>query len=152
MKAVIQRVFSAKVDADGKFSGKCDNGLMILLGVVKGDDQAQASILARKIAQLRIFCDDEGKMNRSILDIGGSALVVSNFTLGADTKKGTRPSFDKAMAPDEANRLYEFFVGELKALGVPVQTGVFGAKMVIDMQCDGPVTIIMDTDTWRNSN
>ncbi len=149
MKAVIQRVFAAKVDADGVFAGKTDGGLMILLGVVKGDGEEQASLLARKIAQLRIFCDNEGKMNRSVADIGGSALVVSNFTLGADVKKGTRPSFDKAMEPAEADRLYNFFVKELSSNGVPTQTGVFGAKMVIDMQCDGPVTILMDTDIWR---
>ena len=149
MKAVIQRVFSAKVDADGRPAGSCGNGLMVLLGVSKGDGKEQATLLAKKIAQLRIFCDSEGKMNRSVTDIGGSALVVSNFTLAADIKKGTRPSFDKAMPPEEADRLYEFFVGELKALGVSTETGVFGAKMVIDMQCDGPVTIVMDTDIWR---
>jgi len=149
MKAVIQRVFASSVIADGKPAGSGKQGLLVLLGVVKGDGDEQACLLAEKISKLRIFCDAEGKMNRSVTDIGGSVVAVSNFTLGADVKKGTRPSFDNAMEPQEANRLYELFVSHLKALGVPCETGVFGAKMVIDMQCDGPVTIIMDTDIWR---
>ena len=149
MKAVIQRVFAASVVADGKPAGKGEQGLLVLLGVVKGDTENEATLLAEKIAKLRIFCDDDGKMNRSVCDIGGSIVAVSNFTLGADVKKGTRPSFDNAMPPAEANRLYELFVSHLKALGIPTETGVFGAKMVIDMQCDGPVTIVMDTDIWR---
>ncbi|MBQ5810199.1 MAG: D-tyrosyl-tRNA(Tyr) deacylase [Clostridia bacterium] len=151
MKAVIQRVFKASVVADGNSAGSGDYGLLVLLGVVAGDTEEQATLLAKKIAQLRIFCDDEGKMNRSIVDIGGQAVVVSNFTLAADMKKGTRPSFDKAMPPQEADRLYKFFVGELAAYGIHTETGVFGAKMVIDMQCDGPVTLIMDTDIWRKA-
>lgn len=149
MKAVVQRIWNASVIADGEAAGKGGQGLLILLGVVAEDTEAEARLLASKIAKLRIFCDSEGKMNRSVADIGGDAVVVSNFTLAADIKKGTRPSFDKAMPPAEANRLYEYFVGELRNLGIHTETGVFGAKMEIELNCDGPVTIIMDTDIWR---
>ena len=151
MKAVVQRVFGAAVTADGHDSGKIEKGLLVLLGVVKGDTEAEAELLAQKIASLRIFCDDDGRMNRSVTDISGSILIVSNFTLAADIRKGTRPSFDKAMEPEEANRLYEFFVDCLKQREITTDTGEFGAKMVIDMQCDGPVTIVMDTDIWRKN-
>lgn len=149
MKAVIQRVFSAAVTADGHDAGRVQQGLLVLLGVAKGDTEAEAELLAKKVAQLRVFCDDEGRMNRSVADINGAVLTVSNFTLAADVRKGTRPSFDTAMEPTEANRLYEYFVGCLNDMGVVTATGEFGAKMVIDMQCDGPVTIVMDTDIWR---
>lgn len=149
MKAVVQRMNRASVVADGAPAGSGGKGLLVLLGVVAEDTEAEATLLASKIAKLRIFCDEEDKMNRSVLDIGGDVVVVSNFTLAADIKKGTRPSFDKAKAPAEADRLYRFFVNELSALGLHVETGVFGAKMEIDMECDGPVTIVMDTDIWR---
>lgn len=149
MKAVVQRIWNASVVADGENAGKGAQGLLILLGVVAEDTDEEARLLASKVAKLRIFCDDEGKMNRSVADIGGDIVVVSNFTLAADIKKGTRPSFDKAMAPAEADRLYELFVAELRGLGIHTETGVFGAKMEINMVCDGPVTIIMDTDIWR---
>ena len=149
MIAIIQRVSTASVIADGVPSGSIEKGLLVLLGVRQDDTKEKAELLARKTAALRIFCDENDKMNLSLVDIGGGALVVSNFTLCADTKKGNRPSFIDAMAPDEANRLYEYFCCCLKQNGVErVETGVFGADMKIDMSCDGPVTITLNTDTW----
>ena len=150
MKAVVQRVKSASVTVDGHITGEINDGLLILLGVAKGDGADEVELLAKKTAELRIFCDENGKMNRSLLDIGGGALVVSNFTLAADVRKGTRPSFDTAMPPAEAETLYNAFVDRLKEIGVKsVATGEFGAKMRVDMSGDGPVTILLDTDIWR---
>ena len=150
MKAVIQRAARAAVTAEGRTVGAIGPGLMILLGVVKGDGEAEADLLARKTAALRIFTDDNGKMNRSVLDIEGGALVVSNFTLCADTRKGNRPSFDRAMEPEGANELYERFAEGLRQADVsPVATGAFGADMAVELLNDGPVTILLDTDTWR---
>lgn len=150
MKAIIQRVSGAKVLVDDNVVGAVEKGYVILLGVGNEDTPAEADLLANKTANLRIFEDSEGKMNLSLLDIGGEALVVSNFTLCADTKKGNRPSFINAMAPDGANALYEFFCEKLLEKGVKrVQTGVFGADMQVCLVNDGPVTITLDTDIWR---
>lgn len=149
MKAIIQRVSSASVSVDGVVRGSAEQGFLVLLGVTEGDSEKEAELLARKTAALRIFCDSEDKMNLSLTDIGGDALVVSNFTLCADTKKGNRPSFINAMAPDRANELYEYYCEALKKNGVNrVEKGVFGADMKIAINADGPVTITLDTDIW----
>lgn len=144
MIAVLQRVSGASVDVDGKQEGSCGQGLCVLLGVAQGDTEADAEALSRKIVNLRIFEDDNGKMNRSILDVGGSMLIVSNFTLLASYKKGNRPDYMGAAAPAEADRLYEYFAS-LCAQSVPVQKGIFGADMKLHIDNDGPVTIVMDS-------
>ena len=150
MKAVVQRMDFAEVTVDGKAVGDGKNGLLVLLGVADGDSDAEAELLASKVSNLRIFCDENDKMNRSVLDVGGSVLTVSNFTLCADTKKGNRPSFIDAMEPNEANRLYMYFIDCLKRNGVAdAKTGEFGADMTINAKLVGPVTILLDTDTWR---
>ncbi len=150
MKAVIQRVSKAGVTVDGDIKGQISEGFLVLLGVEDTDTKEDADILAAKTAKLRVFCDGEDKMNLSLLDIGGEALVISNFTLCADTKKGNRPSFIKAMAPDEANRMYEYFCNKLAEEGVKkVDKGVFGGDMKVELLNDGPVTIILDTAIWR---
>ena len=149
MIAVIQRAASASVVADGIPAGKCGKGLFILCGVVDGDSEKDADILAAKVAKLRIFTDANDKMNLSVTDIGGSALVVSNFTLGADVSHGNRPSFTGAAAPAVAEPLYERFCQQLQAAGVPVEKGVFGADMQIELHADGPVTILMDSKIWK---
>jgi|SRR5205085_10098294 len=144
MRAVCQRVSEARVKVDGANVAEIGGGLVVLLGVARGDTDAQASRLATKIGRLRIFEDDAGKFDRSLLDTGGSALVVSQFTLVADTRKGNRPSLGDAAPPDEAERLYERFCDELRALGVLIETGVFGARMAVGLVNDGPVTIVLD--------
>ena len=144
MIAVIQRVSSATVKVDGELVGSCKEGLCVLLGVAKGDTMADADALVRKILNLRIFEDDAGKMNRSVLDIGGGMLVVSNFTLLAAYKKGNRPDYMGAAAPDEAKALYEYFADNCQMF-VPVGRGIFGADMKVDIANDGPVTIVMDS-------
>lgn len=149
MKIVIQRVQRASVTADGVPAGKCGHGLLLLVGVVPTDTARDAEILAAKIAKMRIFTDENDKMNLSVLDIGGSVLAVSNFTLAADISHGNRPSFTGAAKPDLANPLYEHFCEALRAAGVPVETGVFGADMQIDTVCDGPVTIVADSELWK---
>ncbi len=150
MKAVIQRVSKASVTVDGAIKGQISEGFLVLLGVEDTDTKEDADILAAKTAKLRVFCDGEDKMNLSLLDIGGEALVISNFTLCADTKKGNRPSFIKAMAPDEANRMYEYFCNKLAEEGVKkVEKGVFGGDMKVELLNNGPVTIILDTAIWR---
>jgi D-tyrosyl-tRNA(Tyr) deacylase len=140
MRAVVQRVSRASSNPGGSIG----RGLLILLGVAEGDDEAVARRLAAKVARLRIFEDDSGKFDRSLLDTGGAALVVSQFTLIAETAKGNRPSFSHAAAPDVAEPLYERFVDELRDLGVPVEQGVFGARMAVELVNDGPVTIVLD--------
>jgi len=145
MRAVIQRVNRSSVVSDGVPTGKSGAGFMILLGVKRGDAEKDAAVLAEKISKLRIFCDENGKMNKSVVDIGGSALVVSNFTLYANYAHGNRPDYFTSEEPTRASMLYDYFVSELKK-SVPVETGVFGADMVIDMECDGPVTIVMDSE------
>jgi D-aminoacyl-tRNA deacylase len=143
MRAVCQRVNAARVTAGGEVVGEIAAGLCVLLGVARGDDGDDAARLAGKIARLRIFEDEAGRFDRSLLDTAGSALVVSQFTLIADTAKGNRPSFSDAAPPEEAEPLYERFCAELRALGVPVQTGVFGARMAVELVNDGPVTIVL---------
>ena len=150
MKAVIQRVKSASVTVENECISQIENGLFILLGVGQDDCDEDAVILAKKTANLRIFEDGDGKMNKSVLDILGEVLVVSQFTLLADTKKGNRPSFIKAKEPIEADRLYNLFMKELLFNGVKtVKKGEFGADMLCNINNDGPVTIILDTEIWR---
>ncbi|WP_457605947.1 D-aminoacyl-tRNA deacylase [Nitratifractor sp.] len=144
MIALLQRVRSSSVRVDGKVVGAIGPGLNILLGVVKGDDEESMGKLLAKIPHLRIFPDEEGRMNLSLLEVGGSALVVSQFTLVASLKRGRRPSFDRAMPPEEAERLYERFCEELEHF-VPVERGVFGAMMEVEILNDGPVTLILDS-------
>ena len=146
MIAVIQRVFSASVIADGAPAGKIEKGLYILLGVAKGDCRDDAIALAEKISKLRIFSDENGKMNLSVKDVGGEALIVSNFTLNANYAHGNRPDYLNSAAPDVANDLYEFFVSQLIQRDIKCSTGVFGADMRTDMATDGPVTIVMDSN------
>ncbi len=149
MKAVIQRVNSSSVSVDGTVRGSVGKGYNILLGVMNGDTDSQAELLAAKVAKLRVFEDDAGKMNKSVIDIGGEILVVSQFTLCADIKKGNRPSFTDSAPPAEANRLYELFCSKLRENGISkVETGVFAADMKVEIENDGPVTIVMDTDIW----
>jgi D-tyrosyl-tRNA(Tyr) deacylase len=146
VRAVVQRVREASVAVDGEVVAECGTGLLILFGVASGDDEAAAERLAAKIARLRIFENDEGRFDRSLLDVGGEALTVSQFTLIADSRrqKGTRPDFSKAARPEVAEPLYERFCEALRELGVPVQTGVFGARMAVTIVNDGPVTIVLD--------
>jgi len=144
MRAVIQRVSRASVTVDGEVVGRIDRGLLVLLGVAPGDTEATADAMAGKVARLRIFADEAGKMNRSVRDVGGAALVVSQFTLLADARKGNRPSFAGAAPPEEARRLYERFCKALAAEGVPVERGVFGAMMAVELVGDGPVTIVLE--------
>ncbi len=146
MRAVIQRVTHASVAVDGRVAGKIGAGLLVLLGVGKTDNPESAAYLAEKIANLRIFSDTAGKMNLSVLDIAGSALVVSQFTLYGDTRGGRRPSFIQAAPPEEANLLYQEFVRSMRALGVTVETGVFQAHMQVELANDGPVTILLDSE------
>ena len=152
MKAIIQRVTEASVSVDGEIKGSCGKGYMILLGAAEGDTEAEAELLARKTANLRIFCDENDKMNLSILDVEGEVLAISQFTLLADVKKGNRPSFINAMEPNRANELYEYFCEKLREEGIKkVEQGVFGADMKVSLVNDGPVTIIYDTEIWRKN-
>ncbi len=144
MRAVIQRVTKASVEVDGAITGKIDAGLMVLLGVTKSDTQAAAEALVDKILNLRIFSDDAGKMNRSLLDTGGALLVVSQFTLYGDARKGRRPSFDQAAPADQAKALYEEFVAIARRSGVRVETGIFQAHMAVSLINNGPVTLIVE--------
>lgn len=145
MRAVVQRVRSASVTVNGEEISRIGRGLAILLGVAREDDIKDVNYLAEKIANLRIFEDDAGRMNLSVLDIGGEALVVSQFTLLGDCKKGRRPGFDKAAALEIANTLYNEFIVMLEACGVPTRTGQFQAKMLFVIENDGPVTLLLDT-------
>ena len=146
MRALLQRVTEASVTVDGQVIGQTGPGLLILICAMSGDTEAQADHLAAKIAKLRIFKDDAGKMNRSLRDVGGSALVVSQFTLAADTSRGNRPGFSTAAPPEQGKRLYEYFARQLQAQDIPVETGEFGADMAVALVNDGPITIWMDTD------
>lgn len=145
MIAVLQRVFSATVYADGVLSGAIDKGLYILLGVESTDSERDAELLAEKISKLRIFTDENGKMNLSVNDVSGDALVVSNFTLNANYSHGNRPDYLASAAPDIASRLYDYFVEQLSQRVRKVEKGVFGADMRTDMSTDGPVTIVMNS-------
>jgi len=146
MRALVQRVTEASVTVDGAVIGKIGPGLLVLVCAMQGDSETEAASLAGKIAKLRIFRDDAGRMNRSVVDAGGAALVVSQFTLAADTSRGNRPGFSAAAAPELGRDLYEAFARELSALGLPVETGEFGADMAVALVNDGPVTIWLDTD------
>lgn len=144
MKAVIQRVTSASVVVAGETVGSINRGVLVLLGVEKGDDESRADWLAGKICDLRIFPDQDGRMNLSVRDVAGSLLVVSQFTLAGNCAKGKRPSFDTAAPPDEGRRLYEYFVESAASRGLPVQTGIFQADMQVALVNDGPVTFILE--------
>ena len=145
MKAVIQRVTRASVQVEGKTVGRIESGLLVLLGMAKGDGESDGRFLVEKIRTLRIFSDEQGKMNRSLMDIGGSVLLVSQFTLLGRMANGRRPSFDEAAPPDEAKRLYEQIVTELRDHGTHVETGVFAAHMQVELLNDGPVTFVLDS-------
>ena len=146
MRAVIQRASRASVVVEGRVAGEIGAGLLVLLGVGRTDNPESAAYLAEKIVNLRIFSDDAGKMNLSLLDVGGSALVVSQFTLYGDTRGGRRPSYIQAAPPEEANRLYQEFVRSMRGLGIRVETGVFQAHMQVELVNDGPVTILLDSE------
>ena len=150
MKAVVQRVRDASVSVDGNVTGCIDHGLLIYLGVVDSDDERICARMAEKISKLRIFRDADDKMNLSVADIGGQILVVSQFTLYANLKKGNRPSFDGAGKPEHANRLYELFMKELTSMGFTVRHGQFGAHMHVCYENDGPVTLVVDSDEVIN--
>ena len=146
MRAVVQRVSRARVTVEGRVTGEITTGLMILLGVGRGDTSVVAGSMAEKVATLRIFEDDQGKMNRSLLDVGASALVVSQFTLYGDARGQRRPSFIAAAPPEQAKKLYEEFCEALRNLGVTVATGVFQAMMSVELVNEGPVTILLDSE------
>lgn len=150
MRAVVQRVKRTSVTVGGELKGSAGQGFNVLIGVMQGDTDAEAQLLAAKISKLRVFEDENGKMNKSVLDIGGEILVISQFTLCADIKKGNRPSFTDSATPEEADRLYLAFCEHLREAGVKkVETGVFAADMLVSIDNDGPVTIVMDTDIWE---
>jgi D-tyrosyl-tRNA(Tyr) deacylase len=146
MRAVIQRVSKARVTVEGRVTGEIGAGLVVLVGVGREDTAEAAAYLAEKTANLRIFNDAEGKMNRSLIDVGGAALVVSQFTLYGDARGQRRPGFTRAAPPDEANRLYEEFVRVLRGLNIQIETGVFQAHMEVELTNDGPVTILLDSE------
>ena len=146
MRAVIQRVLRAAVRVEGETVGSIGPGLLVLVGVAEGDGPEQARRLAEKTSELRVFSDDEGRFNRSLVESGGEALVVSQFTLLADVRKGRRPSFTRAAAPEVASGLVDAYAAALRELGVRVAAGRFGAHMVVELENDGPVTLVVDTD------
>lgn len=146
MRAVVQRVKKSSVTVDEIITGKIDQGLMVLIGVEDGDNEKDAEYIADKITGLRIFEDGEGKMNLSVEDIGGEVLAVSQFTLLADARKGRRPSFTKAAAPDEANALYRKVIEKISSKGINVEEGIFQAEMMVEIHNDGPVTILLDSN------
>jgi D-tyrosyl-tRNA(Tyr) deacylase len=145
MRAVVQRVSRAQVTVNGEIAGKIGLGLLLLLGVGRDDGEADATYLAEKIAGLRVFEDAQGKMNRSVQEVGGSVLAVSQFTLYGDVRRGKRPSFDAAAPPEKARQLYEFFVEQIRAAGLPCETGRFQEMMKVDLVNEGPVTILLDS-------
>jgi len=146
MRIVLQRVSQASVSIAGRTMGRIDRGFCLLLGITHGDTAAEADWLADKVAGLRLFSDAEGRMNLGLADVGGSVLVVSQFTLYGDASKGRRPSFIAAARPEEAEPLYQAFIAALRARGLAVETGEFGAAMLVDIQNDGPVTLILERD------
>ena len=153
MKAVFQRVTEASVTIENELISAIGNGVLLLVGVCEGDTEQEAALLAKKVAELRVFCDTEDKMNLSVLDVGGSILAVSQFTLCANTSRGRRPDFFGAAKPALAQPLFDYFVECLRQNGVAdVQTGRFGADMQVRLLNDGPVTILLDTDTWKKGN
>jgi D-tyrosyl-tRNA(Tyr) deacylase len=145
MRAVLQRVTQARVEVDGRVVGEIGGGILVLLGVAKPDTTTDADLLSAKILNLRIFADEAGKMNRSLLDTGGALLVVSQFTLYGDCRKGRRPSFDAAAPPEQARALYEHFIAAARRSGLRIETGVFRASMAVSLVNDGPVTLIVES-------
>jgi D-tyrosyl-tRNA(Tyr) deacylase len=145
MRAVVQRVSQARVEVDGRVSGQIGTGLVVLLGVAKGDTEEESVYLAEKVRRLRVFPDAAGRMNRSVVDVGGSLLVVSQFTLLADTSRGNRPGFEQAAEPQIARQLYDCFVNRCKASGTHTETGIFQAEMKLHLVNDGPVTLTLET-------
>ena len=146
MRAIVQRVKSANVQIDGQLVAEIESGLLIFLGISIDDQQSDIDYLIRKIANLRIFRDDDLRMNKSLLDVGGQALVVSQFTLYGDCRKGRRPNFSQAAKPEKAHQLYQVFVNQLLQLGVDVKTGVFQSTMEVELTNDGPITILLDSE------
>lgn len=149
MRALIQRVTEASVAVDGKIVGAVGKGFLVLLGVMENDTEQEVALLSEKLVKLRIFPDAEGKTNCSIQDVGGELLIISQFTLCADCRKGTRPSFSHAAKPDEANRLYELFLAKCREVIPKVECGIFGADMDVALHNDGPFTVLLDTDEFR---
>ena len=145
MRAVVQRVTEARVEVAGEAVGEIGAGLLVLLGVARDDERTDADYLAEKIVNLRVFNDNEGKMNRSLLETGGAMLVVSQFTLYGDVRRGRRPSYSDAAEPEKAKQLYEYFVERVRSLGVKVETGIFQAMMNVSLTNDGPVTTLLDS-------
>jgi len=150
MRALLQRVTQARVEVDGTVTGEIGSGLLVLLGVAKDDSEADAEFLVEKIVNLRVFADQDHKMNRSLLDTGGALLVVSQFTLYGDCRKGRRPGFDLAAPAEQARTLYERFVAEARTTGVRVETGVFQATMAVSLTNDGPVTLLIESAPGKN--
>jgi D-tyrosyl-tRNA(Tyr) deacylase len=146
MRAVVQRVQQARVTVSGQTTGEIGQGLLVLLGVGQNDTEAAADYLSEKIAGLRIFEDDTGRMNRAVAEVGGAVLVVSQFTVFGDVRRGKRPSFDAAARPEKARQLYEYFVGKLRGAGLPCETGRFQEIMQVELVNDGPVTILLDSE------
>ena len=146
MKAVIQRVRKASVESEGRIIGKINRGLLVLLGVAQGDDETDVAFFVDKLPSLRIFSDEFGKMNKSLEDIGGAALIISQFTLLADTDRGRRPGFEQAAPPDQARTLYQQVIDQLIERGIQVESGSFGASMVVSLENEGPVTFILDSN------
>jgi D-tyrosyl-tRNA(Tyr) deacylase len=146
MRAIVQRVTRAKVTVDGRISGEIGTGLLVLLGVSQNDTPAAADYLVDKVLGLRIFEDDAGKMNRSVVDVSGAVLAVSQFTLFGDVRRGKRPSFDEAARPEKAKELYDYFVAKIRATGMRCETGVFQAMMDVELVNSGPVTIMIDSE------
>ena len=146
MRAVVQRVTDARVEVAGEAVGEIGAGFLVLLGVARDDTTTDADYLAEKTVNLRVFTDEEGKMNRSLLETGGAMLVVSQFTLYGDVRRGRRPSYSDAAEPEKANQLYEYFVARVRSFGVKVETGVFQAMMKVKLTNDGPVTILLDSE------
>ena len=145
MRAVVQRVTEARVEVDNKIVGEIGAGFLVLLGIARDDTSTDADYLAEKTINLRVFTDDEGKMNRSLLETGGAILVVSQFTLYGDVRRGRRPSYSDAAEPEKANELYDYFAERVRLLGVKVETGVFQATMKVSLTNDGPVTLLLDS-------
>ena len=145
MKAVIQRVRKASVETEGRIVGQIGRGLLVLLGVAQDDDDTDVEFFVEKLPTLRIFSDEFGKMNKSLEDIGGAGLIISQFTLLADTDRGRRPSFEQAAPPEQANTLYQLLMDRLRGRGLPIESGIFGASMVVSLENEGPVTLVLDS-------
>ena len=145
MKAVIQRVRKALVETDGRIVGQIGRGFLVLLGVAKDDDETDVEFFVEKLPTLRIFSDEFGKMNKSLEDIGGSGLIISQFTLLADTERGRRPRFEQAAPPEQANTLYQLLMDRLRVRGLHIESGIFGASMVVSLENEGPVTLVLDS-------